>query len=324
MTKQELINEYQLPAAINELKEASSFTGHDRLADAARRVMAKHLHKLVKHLPGVLSGDDPHDIHQMRVSTRRLRACLHATAAAFDDDDVAELRQRLRRLARVLGEVRDRDVMLLRLQEYAAQLGVGEDHALVAAVTRLQGEREKAHATLVRELGRKRTLRLLHELTHFLTDTPRDDDLLLLVRHHAGSTIWHTYEAALRYETIMLEASSEQLHELRIACKHLRYTLELFEPALGEKTAPVIELVTQMQEHLGHLHDFDVMREYLGAQADSDDQAPDDAQDENGGGAYMRARMAERDQLLAGVQPLWQQLSDQGLRQHLAYLIAIL
>lgn len=49
------------------------------------------------------------------------------------------------------------------------------------------------------------------------------------------------------------------LHNLRIAAKRLRYTLELFEDVLPEESKAVVEELTQIQDELGALHDHDVM-----------------------------------------------------------------
>lgn len=51
----------------------------------------------------------------------------------------------------------------------------------------------------------------------------------------------------------------QELHNLRIAAKRLRYTLEVFESVLPESAAGIIGEVTQIQEELGTLHDTDVM-----------------------------------------------------------------
>jgi hypothetical protein len=50
----------------------------------------------------------------------------------------------------------------------------------------------------------------------------------------------------------------EALHDLRIAAKRLRYTLELFRPQLGVAGERQIERVKAIQEALGLLHDHDV------------------------------------------------------------------
>jgi hypothetical protein len=52
---------------------------------------------------------------------------------------------------------------------------------------------------------------------------------------------------------------SDELHDLRIAAKRLRYTLEIFADVLPEEILSAIAEVTQIQEELGALHDSDVM-----------------------------------------------------------------
>jgi hypothetical protein len=50
----------------------------------------------------------------------------------------------------------------------------------------------------------------------------------------------------------------ERLHEMRIAAKHLRYSLELFAPIVEGGFGSLIELVKQIQQLLGDIHDCDV------------------------------------------------------------------
>jgi hypothetical protein len=54
------------------------------------------------------------------------------------------------------------------------------------------------------------------------------------------------------------EQAIEELHNLRIAAKRLRYTLELFRAVFGEVGERQIDRVKAMQEELGNLHDADV------------------------------------------------------------------
>lgn len=49
------------------------------------------------------------------------------------------------------------------------------------------------------------------------------------------------------------------LHNLRIAAKRLRYTLEIFAETFSEESFAIIKEVEQIQEELGSLHDSDVM-----------------------------------------------------------------
>lgn len=50
-----------------------------------------------------------------------------------------------------------------------------------------------------------------------------------------------------------------ELHNMRIAAKRLRYTLEVFEDYLPEACAQIVKELEQLQDELGALHDSDVM-----------------------------------------------------------------
>src|SRR5207248_2678433 len=50
-----------------------------------------------------------------------------------------------------------------------------------------------------------------------------------------------------------------ELHDLRIAAKRLRYTLEIFEEVLPEASKAIVKELEQIQDELGALHDSDVL-----------------------------------------------------------------
>jgi CHAD domain-containing protein len=78
------------------------------------------------------------------------------------------------------------------------------------------------------------------------------------VRDTAPSHIWAAYEGVRAYEPVLRWADVETLHDLRIASKWLRYTLEFVREALGPEAATLIERVTAMQDHLGLMNDADI------------------------------------------------------------------
>lgn len=71
----------------------------------------------------------------------------------------------------------------------------------------------------------------------------------------------YSYEPAVAQPTW-----SHELHDMRIAAKRLRYTLELFETQFGETGKQQIDRIKQVQEALGVLHDRDVEIEMVGAE----------------------------------------------------------
>ncbi len=50
-----------------------------------------------------------------------------------------------------------------------------------------------------------------------------------------------------------------ELHNMRIAAKRLRYTLEVFEDYLPEACVQIVKELEQLQDELGAFHDSDVM-----------------------------------------------------------------
>jgi hypothetical protein len=76
-----------------------------------------------------------------------------------------------------------------------------------------------------------------------------------------------------------------ELHNLRIAVKRLRYTLEIFADVLPEACGSLRKEVEQVQEELGAMHDSDVMVALLRLCLGS--------QDSGSGYMYLLARAAQ-------------------------------
>ncbi len=76
------------------------------------------MRRLIAAAPDAASGD-VEGVHQMRVATRRLRSDLRTFRDLIDPSWARPLRDDLRRLGCVLGEVRELDVLTSRLQEAA-------------------------------------------------------------------------------------------------------------------------------------------------------------------------------------------------------------
>jgi CHAD domain len=69
-----------------------------------------------------------------------------------------------------------------------------------------------------------------------------------------------------------------ELHNMRIAAKRLRYTLEVFEDYLPQACVQIVKELEQLQDELGGFHDSDVMIALLRLRLGSED----------GGTAYER------------------------------------
>lgn len=64
-------------------------------------------------------------------------------------------------------------------------------------------------------------------------------------------------------QIVGIESAIEAHHDMRIAAKRLRYTLELFSVVFGDAGKQQIERIKALQEALGALHDVDVRIELI-------------------------------------------------------------
>ena len=238
-------------------------TSDDHIAEAGRKVMRFHLARMLAREAGVRDGRDLEEVHAMRVATRRQRAAWRVFGESFRPGRTKRYRSGLREIASRLGAVRDLDVLLEAADIYRADLPVTEQRALEPLLRDWHQHRDDARVLLVRELDSDGYKRWVDDYRDFV----RTEGAAVMpvlptqphrVRDTAASRIWTAYEQVRGYEPVLRWADVETLHELRIAGKWLRYTLEFVREALGGDAGPLIVRVTALQDHLGLMNDADV------------------------------------------------------------------
>jgi CHAD domain-containing protein len=235
----------------------------DHIAEAGRKVLRFHFARMLAREAGTRDGKDPEDLHAMRVATRRQRAAWRVFGAAFRPGRTKSYRGNLRDVAARLGAVRDLDVLLEAADAYRADLPTAEQRALEPLLSGWRTHRDDARKLLIRELDSDGYRRWIEDYGEFV----RHEGLAVVpvaptqphrVRDTAASQILAAYETVRAYEPTLRWADVETLHELRIAGKWLRYTIEFVREALAPEASALIARVTAMQDHLGELHDADV------------------------------------------------------------------
>jgi CHAD domain-containing protein len=254
------------------------------MGDLAYAVLRRQLAVLRAKEPGTRLGEDPEELHDMRVATRRLGAALDLF------DDVLPVRARTYRselswLAAVLGAVRDLDVQQ-EAQEEVADAMEGwralldlppEDDPLQTLHALLHRERESARAALLAALDSPRWDRLQRGLASMVQQGPLRRSAatrlpavigvpdLVAARHRAVA------KAATRAKKSGVAAD---FHRLRIRGKRLRYSLEFSAELYGGRTSRYVRRLTALQDQLGTLQDTEVAAARLAALAGGEIDLP--------------------------------------------------
>ncbi|MEB3366021.1 CHAD domain-containing protein [Saccharopolyspora mangrovi] len=239
------------------------------IAAHVRAGLDARLRALLAHEAGTRVGEDPEELHQMRVSVRRMRAMLRSARPFLIREESEPLRAELGWLGRALGPVRDLDVLLERLRSEFTGLNESERNAAERLISGLDAEYLQARGEMLAALDGDRYWNLLdrlawatRELSGRDSDVDAESQLRRLVRRQFGKL----HKAV---ERLPDEPADAQLHALRIDGKRVRYTAELAEPLLGAPVKRLIKATKGFQDVLGEHQDACVAEERLRALLDA-------------------------------------------------------
>lgn len=239
-------------------------TKHGSARDAIQRAIAASVLRLLMHDAAVRVGTDPEGVHQARVATRRLRSDLRTFAPLLDEAWTRSVRDDLHRLADLLGAVRDAEVMRARLAAATARLPGSERRAARRPLASLTADRNRARATLLREMRSETYTRLLDELVDAAAH-PRTSDAAAgrasTLLPSLAQKPWRRLQARVR--DLGPEPADSELHEVRILAKRARYAAEAVAPVSRSAVARFARAVAAVQDELGEHHDAVVAEAWL-------------------------------------------------------------
>ena len=169
--------------------------------------------RLFRHEAGVRTGEDPEAVHQARVATRRIRSTLRTFSSLLDPEWTDRLRDELKWLADLLGQVRDTDVLLERFSEHLAALPEADAKVAPRLLARLVDQRDSARRRLLAGMATERYAALIATLEAALDGDP-EPVLGPLRRRMAGYASEQRYEQAAGARD-RLEALTRALAEAR-------------------------------------------------------------------------------------------------------------
>lgn len=250
--------------------EESPGTAPTESTDTARRAVAQHVAELIEWDRAVRS-DVWDSVHQMRVTTRKIRSLLQSSEGSFDIADHEWILDELRELAAVLGVARDAEVLAERYERAIDALP--ESNVRGPVRERLvEGAKKRYQMGWKRSLTAMRSqryFRLLDALEALVASDPAPsatgEEPAQLTIDSAYKRVRKAAKAArtaAEDPDVSVEDSNEALHRIRKRAKALRYTAA----ATGE--TKVADRAKAIQSLLGDHQDSVVSRTHLSRQAE--------------------------------------------------------
>ncbi|HEU5472103.1 MAG TPA: CHAD domain-containing protein [Actinophytocola sp.] len=231
-----------------------------------RARLDEQIRALLEHEAIARTGTDPEGVHQMRVAVRRIRAALKAGGADLGEP-AATLPDGLRWLGGVLGAVRDLDVQLEHLRGLAEDFPPNEREAAERLLLGLRAARRTARTALLAALREPRYRGLLTALAAAARSepapagvpAPRDEPEPAMI-----DVVRKPYRRLSRAAAALgADPPDDDLHELRIHGKRLRYAAELAVPTAGQPIQAVIKATKRLQDILGDHQDACVAEQQI-------------------------------------------------------------
>lgn len=238
----------------------------------AHRAMAAMLDRFERTMTDIEPWlDDPPDtefLHDYRVALRRSRSVLKLARGVLDPADLDRWRPELRDLQQRTGPLRDLDVFVLEFgdhhdmvpAEFAAELGPFRE-LLDRRRADEQRRLRRYLATALHE-RRRRSYRAFLDalLVADAPDTPDTPDAASPIAEVGAARIRAAHRRVVRRgRRIDAGSPAEDLHEVRIAGKELRYAIELHSSLLDpEARKELVVTCKSLQDLLGAFQDAEV------------------------------------------------------------------
>jgi CHAD domain-containing protein len=230
--------------------------------EVVRQILAELLGDLVKNETGAAEGAAIEFLHNYRVAVRRARVIVNQYENAFPPETAAFLQNELRWLGRATSPLRDADIFMAAIEQYALWLAGDLAQYLKPFRQHLYQSRKTGQEKFVRLLTDKRYRAFIAFWREFAAGDSalREGQAVPDFEDLAHTRIWRLYKKIVRLgQKISPESPPAELHELRKECKKLRYLIELSAKFLPSgKNSGVMKTLKSLQDVLGAHQDCDV------------------------------------------------------------------
>lgn len=232
------------------------------VGSALQTLVASCLSHIQSNVAGALLKLDEEYLHQVRVGLRRLRVVLSVTKRFHSDPELDDLYIQVSGLCIELGRARDWDVFLSQtLAPICARLP--EHEGLRTLLGTCEQMRNKQHAGMESSLASQDFQRLLLRFGAWM-HTDRADSPKHSLERFVRKILDKRSKQVLAAGDALSIKDAAQFHALRIACKKLRYSLEMFGSLLPQnRYKTYLDRLAVLQDILGTMNDIAVAHRLL-------------------------------------------------------------
>ncbi len=247
--------------------------------DAVALIAQKLWHNVRVNEEGIIRDWDIQFLHQYRVALRRMRALFSQMKQSLGHEESQWFKKHLAELAKPTNRLRDLDVYLKSEARYLALIPESFHEGLQKLFKDLHRERQQEHKKIASELKSAEYRSRISLLESHLALCPKSPTK----KGHKPVAKLAARQVISRYNAISMDAleitdasPDEQVHEVRLGCKKLRYLLEFFTDLFPKKQIrPLLKALKQLQDNLGEFNDLSVQRESLEQYLQQNKVAPD-------------------------------------------------
>jgi CHAD domain-containing protein len=315
----------------------------DTMREAAHKLLMFQFGRMIEHEQGTKIGRDIEELHDMRVAAMRMRSVFQVLDEYLGMKVLDKHLNNLKSTRRALGQVRDLDVFLEKIDHYLENQPPESDIDLSKLTDSLHIEKAKRRGMMLIYLDSGKYGKFKSSFTKVLLDksswvmkpiTKGGEPVPCRVRDVLPLLLYSQFARVRSYDHIVSSEASptlEQYHQLRIDVKILRYTLEFFREVLGQESKELIQELKNLQDNLGDMHDAAVAIELLenfekygrwGVTEEDHVKTLITSLKEPGVEAYMEFRRQELERLIEEFPAAWSKVQDNEFSITLSQTVA--
>lgn len=250
--------------------------------EAVQASLQEHSQALATRLSEIQGACGIESVHQARVASRRIRSALKLAKAGLPKKTAKKWNKVVRTFTKALGAARDLDVQIEFLEHVIAELPddtrAERQPGLDRLLLRTRQARQREQAGVVEAVSRFESRGVLDRIQKWSHDHSEVSPTAPSCCCSAEKPKPRSYRPVKRRLAALLELAPSLEnpedrsghHQMRLAAKRLRYTLEVYAADGPEPFKAGVKAAKKLQTLLGDIHDMDVWDDVL-AEFESDE-----------------------------------------------------